>query len=563
MATYINAWLDAHPDAAACYITGSKLVVDSNGILSLETDTDEIVEALDLGTLRSDVDDLKSDLDTLDTKISVAVKEVDEETSTDTEMLSRSDFTAGIMSPNGTVTSSSAIGYLNTPIAVEPGETIRATKYYYNSKGKIAGQAAGSFRACAFFADNTFTYTNNGFSTARDSFEVPEGVYYIQPSISALMTGTYNYAKIHRVTYSVSYALSDELAETIASPKLQALNNGTLTTKDLANSYACAMPKTDLRMTVGIPEKWYKKCMCTPPTDFVFATYGYSTTEHYNKYTEFPNEDPLSSINGYYWRHYDPLLNLIDSYDGSAGFGGKRRVIAENLSDCSVLVIGDSTVDHDTMTGKMLSYFTEKGHTLTLLGTLVSRDNPLNRNEGRAGWTTADYLADTTENGYTNPFWNPNSSSFDFSYYMTQQSYAGVDFVVIQLGINDLYPSTSVGAGSPKETVWQNIKTMIDSILSYNASTKIILNLPTTPHADESQHRISEFMYRNAVVQYNAYAMSHALSEYTDAKVRCSYCHLILDPETEIRDNVHPTVTGYEKMALEVISQINVWQNGY
>ena len=69
MATYINAWLDDHPDAAAYYITGSKLVVDSNGILSLETDTDDIVEALDLGTLRSEVDDLKSDLESVESGV--------------------------------------------------------------------------------------------------------------------------------------------------------------------------------------------------------------------------------------------------------------------------------------------------------------------------------------------------------------------------------------------------------------------------------------------------------------------------------------------------------------
>ena len=43
--------------------------------------------------------------------------------------------------------------------------------------------------------------------------------------------------------------------------------------------------------------------------------------------------------------------------------------------------------------------------------------------------------------------------------------------------------------------------------------------------------------------------------------VRASYCHLILDPDTEIRDNVHPTDGGYAKMALEVVNQINHWQN--
>ena len=52
-----------------------------------------------------------------------------------------------------------------------------------------------------------------------------------------------------------------------------------------------------------------------------------------------------------------------------------------------------------------------------------------------------------------------------------------------------------------------------------------------------------------------------AASLYGFSKVRPTYCHLILDPETDIRDDVHPTAEGYGKMALEVCSQINVWQN--
>lgn len=67
--------------------------------------------------------------------------------------------------------------------------------------------------------------------------------------------------------------------------------------------------------------------------------------------------------------------------------------------------------------------------------------------------------------------------------------------------------------------------------------------------------------YLLSVCRYNEYALAHILSEYNAANVRASYCHLILDPETEIRDNVHPTDAGYGKMALEIINQINHWQN--
>jgi lysophospholipase L1-like esterase len=56
--------------------------------------------------------------------------------------------------------------------------------------------------------------------------------------------------------------------------------------------------------------------------------------------------------------------------------------------------------------------------------------------------------------------------------------------------------------------------------------------------------------------------MDQAKTLYGDTKVRPTYCHLILDPATEIRDDVHPTADGYNKMGLEVVNQINCWQNG-
>ena len=102
---------------------------------------------------------------------------------------------------------------------------------------------------------------------------------------------------------------------------------------------------------------------------------------------------------------------------------------------------------------------------------------------------------------------------------------------------------------------------MIDSILAYDNSIKIILDLPTTPNADPSQQSNNWVLYPNVVVRYNQYAAEQARTLYGTTKVRCSYCHLILDPETDIRDNVHPTTAGYEKMAMEIINQINCWQN--
>ena len=48
----------------------------------------------------------------------------------------------------------------------------------------------------------------------------------------------------------------------------------------------------------------------------------------------------------------------------------------------------------------------------------------------------------------------------------------------------------------------------------------------------------------------------------TEQQLHLSDFTLVTDPDTEIRDNVHPTVSGYQKMGLEVVNQINCWQAG-
>ena len=467
---------------------------------------------------------------------------------------SRSELTAGILSTNGTVVDSSTAGYTQ-PFEVAEGDIITAKKYYLNSQNQPVYADTPLRSVAVKKADES--YSNADGELNVNSYTVPSGIKYAQITISGVMSGTYDYICIYQTTLDgqITYTLKDSIKSVIESEGVRELVNNELSTMNLANQYACALPNTTFRQTIGLAEKWYKKSAISPPSAHIFAQAGYSTTEYANDGFVFANEIAVSSANGYKYYAHDTLLNKIFDFDYGTGYGAPRRVIAENLSNCSLLAIGDSTVDSDVMTATLLSHFSEKGKTITLLGTLGKATEPLNRNEGRAGWTTAEYMANTSKNGYTNPFYN---NGFDFSYYMNRQGYSGVDFVVIQLGINDLYNVLEPDYAS----IFGNIKTMIDSILAYNANTKIIVNLPTTPNSDESAHSVAEYLYRNRVIKFNEYAQAQILSGYNENSVRCSYCHLILDPATDIRDNVHPTDAGYQKMALEVVNQINCFQNG-
>lgn len=506
------------------------------------------------GAVRGQISNLKSDFDEkvdsrFGNKYSPNLIESDE------------SITMGYVSKNGNITSSSNMAYTDY-IAVSPGDVLRA----YYTKQNVFDQHALRFVCC--YNQNKSAISKAGTNTAVAMFTVPDGISFVRCTFDgiaetgSLATSKYMISVNFEPTEYMGYTpLNAEITEDFLTNRsatfLSGLMQNGINSKNITNRYGCALPETRIYQTIGLPEKWYNNSMVTPPTTNVLITSGSAYTSKSNDGISFLNTTAVSSDNGFNWYWYDVFYALIKSSTGNSGIGWARRFIAENLSDCSLLAIGDSTVDHDTMTATMLSHFSEQGHTLTLLGTLGDGSGT-NKNEGRAGWSAQDYLTDRQYNGIVNPFYNPSTQTFDFAYYMQNQGYTTPDFVVLQLGINDLYNYDDTKI----IPTWEAMETIIDSILTYNNSIKVILNLPTTPNSDQSQLNVAEFLYRNRVIRYNEYAMAQSLSKYGTAKVRCSYCHLILDSHTEIRDNVHPTTAGYQKMALEVINQINCWQNG-
>lgn len=322
-----------------------------------------------------------------------------------------------------------------------------------------------------------------------------------------------------------------------------------LNQRNMSNKYGNALPKDPVYITVGLTETWYYKNMLSLPCNMPIVYRDGTKSSYEEKGVEFHASASGSSTNGYGYTILDENFAIIDKKYGSSIY-----YKADNIQDATALVIGDSTVNAGTMTSKMLSEFTSRSKTLTLLGT---RGTSPNNHEGRSGWSASAYCTKASQDGVTNPFYN---DGFDFSYYMTQQGYSAPDFVIIQLGINDLYNASIENADSAINSAVGYLTEIIDSILEYNTDIKIILNLPTAVNDDLSTHSQWMLWVRNMFVRFNE-AMMMVASTYGFAKVRCSYCHLILDPETDIADSVHPTTTGYNKMAMEVINQINCWQN--
>lgn len=420
--------------------------------------------------------------------------------------------------------------------------------------------------AC-YDADKNIVPTGGSDSANDEAITIKSGISYaILTFDNALISPSFNLIIVRDgvkpSAYEAYFEPYAEISDDFITPETEGIvnkvRNSELSTTDLINKYGCALPATTLRQTVGMSEVWYFDNMGTPKGCEYSITNAGNPLKRLNKGVEFSNLTAFTSSYGFYYNMYDILLNVIRQ-DKASGQGYPRRIVAENLSNCTVLAIGDSTIDSDYLTGGMLSYFNGKGKTLTLLGTLGD-GSETNKNEGRSGWKASDYFTDKKYNGVTNPFYNPTSQTFDFAYYMTNQGYTTPDFVILQLGINDMYNSYSTA--EIIDSTYEYIKGMIDSILAYSGNIKVLINLPTPPNSDKSRHTNTEFLYWNTIIRYNDYALAQIKATYNESNVRCTYCHLILDPDTDIADTVHPTQDGYGKMAMEVINQINCWQNG-
>jgi lysophospholipase L1-like esterase len=142
------------------------------------------------------------------------------------------------------------------------------------------------------------------------------------------------------------------------------------------------------------------------------------------------------------------------------------KLISINAGSVSLrgLVIGDSRISDGTLVDTLKANF---GSSLTLMGTLKTGSG--NAHEGRGAWSVANYAVYNKTSTYTNPFYNPAKSKFDFGYYLSNTSQASPDFVVFDLGANDNYSSLSI-------VYYKNI---VDSILEYNRangkSVKILI----------------------------------------------------------------------------------------
>ncbi len=300
--------------------------------------------------------------------------------------------------------------------------------------------------------------------------------------------------------------------------------------------------------TVGVPFKiYYNNILSLPGFRVVFNVPKELKKSYYDNKLEITAE--LAGDFIIPWRVYDSEYVLVDS--------GEMQFMARDaeLSNATALVLGDSTVRAGAITENLLDYYEENGKKLTLLGT---RGAAPNLHEGRSGWTTSDYCDLASKDSLSNPFYN---DGFDFSYYMNKTGYQKVDYVIIQLGINDIKSMTLENYSS--QATLEKLYAMVSSIKQFNESIAVIIGATIPPSENVADFNgiynfSSEFEYRNNIIHF----ASDLMSTFSGVEgVYVSPVNCVIDTKNELSDAIHPTDAGYENMSKQYLATINCIYN--
>ncbi|MGN5953223.1 SGNH/GDSL hydrolase family protein [Sphingobacterium lactis] len=244
-----------------------------------------------------------------------------------------------------------------------------------------------------------------------------------------------------------------------------------------------------------------------------------------------------------------------------------------------VLFLGDSTIYHAVIVDHFKEYFDANGMKVEMLG--VRQTPSGTKHEGRSGAKIKEYFQEPTAAGISNPFLNPGSSRFDFTYYLgaTGQTMGANDWFMFQLGINDLYPiadsrNITQARNLVKEMIEQ-LNYIIDSVKTVNADIRIGISMTIPPAAEQDATAI--LLSSGGIQNKSAYEKmglktwwSELLREFesrVSEKIYLVPSNLFLDTENNFQtsdlpidnyntnlvktqiDDVHPSTAGYKQMS--------------
>ena len=233
--------------------------------------------------------------------------------------------------------------------------------------------------------------------------------------------------------------------------------------------------------------------------------------------------------------------------------------VANTIPAIKAIFIGDSM----TASGYYLAELKNMmGDSLTLYGTRTSTAEDADgeiitiNHEGRAGWSTSNYINNASLLNVPNAFYN---NGFDFSYYIQNNpTFSDVTDVFILLGTND-------GFGTNVE---QRIQTITTSIKNYNSNIRVHCMLPPPPiksgYAFGTRNYLNyllfkQYMYNTANKYIGIYDGAQGFYIVpVNVNLNCYYDF----PQTEVAvnsrnpqlipvgdDSVHPSKYGYYRFS--------------
>ena len=141
-----------------------------------------------------------------------------------------------------------------------------------------------------------------------------------------------------------------------------------------------------------------------------------------------------------------------------------------------VLVIGDSTTAGGQTVSELVTIFSTDAMALTLIGT--KGVGPA-FHEGISGSTVHAMMTDVAS-----PF--AVAGVFNFANYMTVNGYSGLNYVLINLGINDVIVKfTDADLNAQLTSSMADLETMITGIHAYDANIKIGIVIPFPPSSSQ------------------------------------------------------------------------------
>lgn len=184
---------------------------------------------------------------------------------------------------------------------------------------------------------------------------------------------------------------------------------------------------------------------------------------------------------------YDFSIN-ISKYGVTKTFKSKIKIADANAKSGitkTVIVMGDSTTEQGYAMSTLYNVFKNDVMNITLLGT--NGESPRNH-EGRSGFSMATYFTNTDGN----PFYNPNTSTFDADYYFNNSGVAKPDWFFINMGIND-----SFGYSNDRDLLlsfennFGKYSTVVESVKQASPSSKIGICITIPPNYRQEAFGIS------------------------------------------------------------------------